>query len=361
MIHEEYYDYITEKFKEEETEWRQLILFHQKLDYEISNTGLIRSMTTKEILRVSFNPEIKNCYGFKSINLLNGTKYNTEIHRLVAIMFIEIPDKYIKQGLTEKDLTVNHKDRIRWHNNVDNLEWMTSEENARYRDEREKCIIDELIADRICKLLADGYPIFIIANDLGISEDIVTSIRYRNTWTDVSKYYTFPSKQLTETTVRIICEYLAKGYTQDKISEITGAPVSSISHKSAGDSWTEISSEYVFPQKRLTKEEVILICECLEKGMRPSAISKQYDISKRAIEHIQAKKTHTDISKNYNIVVKPFKVDDEVVHNICKDIISKEYYIREIAERNNVSITFVKDLKKGKHRKDICKQYGLSK
>ena len=95
--------------------------------------------------------------------------------------------------------------------------------------------------------------------------------------------------------------------------------------------------------------------------MRPSAISKQYDISKRAIEHIQAKKTHTDISKNYNIVVKPFKVDDEVVHNICKDIISKEYYIREIAERNNVSITFVKDLKKGNRRKDICKQYGLSK
>ena len=44
-----------------------------------------------------------------------------------------------------------------------------------------------------------------------------------------------------------------------------------------------------------------------------------------------------------------------------KDIISKEYYLREIAERNNVSITFVKDLKKGKHRKDICEQYGLSK
>ena len=74
MIHEEYYDYITEKFKEEETEWRQLILFHQKLDYEISNTGIVRNKKTMTVLK----HQVKEKYPTVSIRYNDGTVNSKE-------------------------------------------------------------------------------------------------------------------------------------------------------------------------------------------------------------------------------------------------------------------------------------------
>ena len=52
------------------------------------------------------------------------------VHRLVALAFIPLPQRYIDLKLTFDDLEVNHKDMNRSNNKVENLEWCTTQENA---------------------------------------------------------------------------------------------------------------------------------------------------------------------------------------------------------------------------------------
>ena len=93
--------------------WKKIKGFE---NYQISNTGFIRSK--KKIL----SPFDNN--GYDRIQLVNGDKKQKKlIHRLVAEHFIPNP---------EKKPQVNHKDLNTKNNNVDNLEWVTNQENIKH-------------------------------------------------------------------------------------------------------------------------------------------------------------------------------------------------------------------------------------
>ncbi len=52
------------------------------------------------------------------------------VHRLVARVFIPVPDKYIRFDISE--LQVNHKNGIKIDNHSDNLEWCLNDENMEH-------------------------------------------------------------------------------------------------------------------------------------------------------------------------------------------------------------------------------------
>lgn len=84
--------------------------------YEVSNTGLIRNGITMKVLLQHTTKK-----GYKTITLPdNGSIKSFRIHRLVALGFIDNPDK--------KEY-VNHKNGIKNDNRQENLEWCTASEN----------------------------------------------------------------------------------------------------------------------------------------------------------------------------------------------------------------------------------------
>lgn len=86
--------------------------------YEISNTGRIRNTETHHVRKVQYK------HGYTRINLaINGKDRNCAIHRLVASAFIPNPDNKPQ---------VNHKDGVKDNNCVENLEWVTPEENFKH-------------------------------------------------------------------------------------------------------------------------------------------------------------------------------------------------------------------------------------
>ena len=90
----------------------------EALNYEVSNTGLIRNKNSGKILKGRLS---KSGYLQVSIKIdKTGSFSNRYIHRLVATYFISNP---------ENKREVNHKDGNKENNNVENLEWMTSSEN----------------------------------------------------------------------------------------------------------------------------------------------------------------------------------------------------------------------------------------
>lgn len=344
-----------------EEEWRHLILDHNLLNYDVSNLGRIRRHDTQKILKVNYNKEMTNCYGFIQIKLADGKLLNTEIHRLMAIMFIPIPQKYIDAGYNQSSLVIDHIDGIKYHNVLENLEWVTNSENLQRARDLGLCnqTINTETADKVCKLLSMGYPINIIAGDLAISENTVYNIRYKNTWTDISKNYDFPSNRYSPATVQLVCEYIAKGYSNITIAKILSISEAQIQKIRKRKVWIEISKDYVFPVKKIDKETAIQICEMLQDGMKPKTIAEVIGVGKRTVEHIRDRTTWVEVSKDYIFEYDKFKVSDVVVHNICRELEQGEKYMIDIAKNNNVSLSFVKDLKYGKTRTDISKNYNI--
>lgn len=86
--------------------------------YEISNQGRVRNKITGKILK----PNIKNGYYYLILCKDEIHKHHY-IHRLVASAFIPNPNNFSQ---------VNHIDENKLNNNVDNLEWCTSQYNTNY-------------------------------------------------------------------------------------------------------------------------------------------------------------------------------------------------------------------------------------
>lgn len=90
--------------------------------YQVSNLGRIKSLKIKDkplIMKLGHKET-----GYSKINMtINGKQITKTVHRLVALAFLPNPNQCKE---------VNHKNRIRDDNRVDNLEWVTREENMRY-------------------------------------------------------------------------------------------------------------------------------------------------------------------------------------------------------------------------------------
>ena len=104
--------------------------------YQVSNLGRVRSLdTTKTYINNgtlcsrNFKGKIlsqkENHHGYLRVRLWDRpNSYDFFVHRLVAYMFLNDNNIQGKQ--------INHKDENKKNNNVDNLEWVTPQENCTY-------------------------------------------------------------------------------------------------------------------------------------------------------------------------------------------------------------------------------------
>lgn len=85
--------------------------------YEVSTLGNIRNAKTKRHLA-----KFQAHNGYERMTLRKDGKYaSIDVHRCVALAFLDNP---------ENKRTVNHKNRVRNDNRVENLEWATYQEQA---------------------------------------------------------------------------------------------------------------------------------------------------------------------------------------------------------------------------------------
>lgn len=90
---------------------------HYIENYYISDDGMIKNNLTGRILKLNFSHN-----GYKKTNIsINGKLKTVFIHRLVAELFIPNPNNLPQ---------VNHKDGNKTNNKLDNLEWVSPQENV---------------------------------------------------------------------------------------------------------------------------------------------------------------------------------------------------------------------------------------
>ena len=353
--------------KQIKIEWKQLILHGELQDYDIANTGRIRVHSTGVECKLSKAYGTYNRYEFAHIKLNDGKIMNTGIHRLVGIMFIPIPEKYIKKGLNVKELVIDHIDNIRSHNIVSNLQWLTQKENMHKLFNSDKYIhslrMEKKDVKNICEDLCNNMTIYEISQKYNYTEDVIYDIRYGRTYKDISKKYEFPTRRTKESVVIDICELLSQGLTCAKIATILNVNKSIAEKILAGITWTEISKNYTFPNKKMTKnnkdtyDKIVKICEMLQDGKSPSKVAKELNISKSTVQHIANRETHQDISKDYVFNYNKCKISDETIEKTCELIADGKMILKDIAKETGVSYSFVKSIKAKKYRTDISCKY----
>ena len=120
-------------------------------NYEVSNKGNIRNIKTLNILKGC----LRNSY--PSVTLSKEVKTNTKnIHRIVATTF-----------LGESELIVNHKDGNKANNNLENLEWVSYEDNTRHALENK---LQKTHPNRVGQYILKGEDMILIKVYLSIIE-----------------------------------------------------------------------------------------------------------------------------------------------------------------------------------------------
>lgn len=101
---------------EKQEEWK---VTSEDDNYEISNLGRVKNRKTGRILKSHING------GYIQVSLCkNGKRRTIKVHRLVTTEFIENK---------EQKPQVNHLDKDKTNNSVDNLEWATAQENNAHK------------------------------------------------------------------------------------------------------------------------------------------------------------------------------------------------------------------------------------
>lgn len=148
---------------------RKPILEYEGL-YEISDDGKVWSCISHKYLKPKLNK------GYEQVNLYKEKVCKSfSVHRLVALAFIPNP---------ENKREINHIDENKLNNSVENLEWVTSKENANHgtRNQRirEWVLAHPILKDserlgyRKIKMAYGKSPIEVAQIDISTGEIIAT-------------------------------------------------------------------------------------------------------------------------------------------------------------------------------------------
>ena len=157
-------------------QWKTIDEFPQ---YSVSNLGRVKNNKTNRIMVGGFDKD-----GYKQVTIShNKHQYNRRICRLVAIAFIPNPNNYSE---------VNHKDFDKSNNFVENLEWVSEEQNKKHYNlslrkkliekKRKKYFSNKTYEfiynnkNKILNLYDSGYTVEDISNKLNIGKDTIASI-----------------------------------------------------------------------------------------------------------------------------------------------------------------------------------------
>ena len=196
--------------------WRDLIYYDVRPDmYSISSYGRIRNKYTGKFLTGN-NPNNEKQYVrvcLQRVNNKQGKKY--PLHRMVLGVFTKIIDCY----------EVNHKDGNKKNNKLENLEYLDRLGNAYHAkvnnlykscEDHHNATLSNYEVHQICQWMQDGKSnieiISLLDLDIVRYMNILSKIRHRKSWTNISKKYKWDDglvyKKYTKDDIYLMCKYI---------------------------------------------------------------------------------------------------------------------------------------------------------
>lgn len=172
-------------------EWRDIFKYEGL--YQVSNLGGVKSLNRYVRCKGGKKRLVKgrtlkfhiSARGYKYVVLCKEGRLKTyKVHRLVLMMF---------DRLSRDDEECNHKDGIRYHNCIENLEWCTHKQNCYHRDNvlgkhsrGEKSGTSKLIESEVSEIRnllgQEKLTQKQIGEKYSISPSVISSIKLNNSW-----------------------------------------------------------------------------------------------------------------------------------------------------------------------------------
>lgn len=203
--------------------WKEVTLEDFK-HYLVSNKGRVwNSRHNRELTPYPSHD------GYPTVQLHNTIKNvrTVRVHRLVALAFIPNP---------ESKETVNHKDAVKTNNHVNNLEWMTDEENRQHAYdnglmhtgliERYKWIEEHL--DEIELMLLEGQTYKTVSEYFGVNSQLIKRLKESHNFHKEKYTVEFKPQALTVGEVEEIYEAFKAGEIIKEISNSINVPDNTI-------------------------------------------------------------------------------------------------------------------------------------
>ena len=154
--------------------WRDIKGYERK--YMVSNLGRVKSLNYRNTCKEGIMKGRDDGNGYLKVQLCkDGKVKNCRINRLVAMAFIPNPN-----NLPE----VNHKDKIRTNNRVDNSEWCTSQYNIEYS--QAKAVIG---INKVSGLILEFPSLMEASRQMGISQGNITMCCQGKKYKSAGGYY----------------------------------------------------------------------------------------------------------------------------------------------------------------------------
>ena len=259
--------------------WKRVIYKGVETNYLVSTLGQVKRIKVYSIRHPKFVTPYINRDKYIQVQLrINNKYYLPTVHKLVAEAFIEIPQHYIDDGYDITKLEVNHKNGHKYDNYAGNLEWVLPVENIRH-----------------------AIRMGLVGKHTGIKnpKDPKSELKFN---TKVRKY---SHNRISNDDIHKICRMIEKNYSDLEISNSMKVSISLITDIREKKSWTNISSNYNIQKSNirkgyLTEDEVREICKLIENKFSDKYIARKFNVEKHRIYKIRNHVRWTQISKDFN-------------------------------------------------------------
>lgn len=220
---------LQENQKYDDELWSIIYIDKNITKYMISNHGRVMNIITGGLL----NPCSSN-HGYPYLTIrANNKSYRMDIHKYVALYFVSNPNPKICT-------VVHHRDSNKQNFYYKNLQWVTPSDNTKYAvlngdspsgENSPNSKISTETAEKICKMLSDGFRICEICTELNVSRSIVRHIKDGHTWKHVSNKYdttNYTKMRVSKSDIDVILDLFSKGKEYKEISDITGISISTL-------------------------------------------------------------------------------------------------------------------------------------
>lgn len=167
---------------------KQIIVDNFSTWYYITEDGKCYNSKTNKYLKGQEN--YKNHYLSYNITLPDGSKKRIYAHRLVA-------QSYLDQPLDKKKNQINHIDGNKLNNNVNNLEWVTPQENVQHAiDNNLKQYKHVFCFNKNKQLVAEYKSVREAATAVSISDSLIFQELQKETKTLCGGFYWSRKKEI---------------------------------------------------------------------------------------------------------------------------------------------------------------------